>query len=177
MRKFVCAAVLSIAIAIAPGGSAHAGGWAVVGLDPLAAVPVEGQPMSVGFTILQHGVTPYTTTNAAIIVIDAAGKTERFSATPQGQPGHHVAIVSFPRAGAYTWEVQPDWFPKQSLGSIDVEPAVGLPARAAPTVTTTSTTTHEPVARTLRVALSIAFAIALAFAVVEITTSRRRVAA
>ena len=127
------------------------------------------------FTILQHGVTPYTTTNAAIIVIDAAGKAERFAAAPQGQPGHHVAVVNFPRAGAYTWEVLPDWFPKQSLGSIDVDPVVGAPATAR-TVTTTSTTTHEPVALTLRIALAIAFAIALVFTVVEVTTSRRRVA-
>ena len=174
MRKIVCAAVLWSSIALAP-GRADAGGWAVVALDSLAAEPVEGQPMRVGFSILQHGVTPYTATNAAIVVIDSGGRTERFAATAQGQPGHHVAVVEFPRAGTYTWEVVPDWFPKQSLGSIDVEAATGAAAVAAPATIAPMTTTREPVALALRIALAFTLAAALAFAVAEVTTTRRRV--
>ena len=172
MRKIVCAVIVLIATTIGVGGSADAGGWAVVTLDPLGEAPIVGQPVSVGFTILQHGVTPYTTANASIVVSDETGKTERFVATPQGQAGHHVALVTFPRRGTYRWEVIPDWFPKQSLGSIDVAPSVTPSA----TVTTTTTTVREPIALTLRVSLALTLAIALVLAALEVTTIRRRVA-
>ena len=163
--------------------------------------PVAGQPLSVGFTILQHGVTPYTTGNVYITVIDASGRSERFDAKPFGVPGHHTAQVTFRGEGTYRWEVQPDWFAKQSFGEIDVGErrtdnndrgntvhdargkARGAAQRHLPTtvatttVTTTTTTTREPLALALRITLAVAFAVAaIAFAVGELVTTRRRLA-
>ena len=159
-------------------GAADGGGWAVVAMDPLAQSPIESQPLSVGFTILQHGVTPYTTGNAFIIVTDATGQTERFAARPDGEPGHHIARVTFAGAGVYRWELQPDWFAKQPLGEITVASAT----RAAPpneastsvTTTTTTTTVREPIGLALRVMLAVALALALGIVIAELATTRRR---
>ena len=66
MRKLLATAVLTLAT-LAVAAPAGAGGWAVTTLDPLAAAPVAGQPFDVGFTILQHGRTPVTMPEAAIV--------------------------------------------------------------------------------------------------------------
>src|SRR4029453_484253 len=99
------------------------GGWAVAPLDPMATSPVEGQPLSVGFTILQHGVTPYTTANAYITVTDASGRTEQFPAKPDGVPGHHIAQGPLAGSGVHRGAVHPAWFPLQPLGEINVASA------------------------------------------------------
>ena len=39
--------------------AAWGGGWAVITLDELPASPRAGETMSVGFTVLQHGITPW----------------------------------------------------------------------------------------------------------------------
>lgn len=162
-------------------GIAHAGGWAVVTLDPVAASPVEGQPLSVGFTILQHGVTPYTTANAFITVTDGSGRTEQFAAKPEGAPGHHVAQVTFAGAGVHRWEVKPDWFAPQALGEINVVAAAkATPPKSdatAATMTTTTTTTREPFALALRITLALALALALGVVIAELVTARRRTTA
>ena len=160
---------------IGSASTAHAGGWAVVALDALAESPVEGHPISVGFTILQHGVTPYTTSKASIIVTDGTGRSEHFTATPDGEPGHHIARVTFPGAGVYRWEVQPDWFARQPLGEINVERVATVTTTpTAPTATTTTTSVREPFALALRILLAAAFAIALGAVMAEMVTARRR---
>jgi hypothetical protein len=98
-----------------------AGGWAVTTLDPMAA-PAPGEPVGVGFTIRQHGVTPVAVDGVRIMVTDASGGTEAFAARPEGTTGHYVAAVTFPDAGAYQWSVVQGWFGPQDLGSIDVQP-------------------------------------------------------
>jgi hypothetical protein len=99
-----------------------AGGWAVTTLDPMAAAPAPGEPVDVGFTIRQHGVTPVAVDGVRIMVTDASGGTEAFAARPEGTTGHYVAAVTFPVAGAYRWSVVQGWFGPQDLGTIDVQP-------------------------------------------------------
>ena len=123
MRKLLAATVLTIAtLAVAP--PAGAGGWAVTTLDPLAAAPVAGEPFEVGFTIRQHGRTPVTMPEAAIIVTDASGANTRFAAVPQGPVGHHVATVEIPAEGSYRWAVD-QGLGVQELGSLQVGIAAG----------------------------------------------------
>lgn len=117
MRKLLAVTVLTFA-ALGIGAPAAAGGWAVTTLDPLATTPVAGEPFDVGFTILQHGRTPITIPEAAIIVTDAAGAETRFPATPSGPEGHHVATVEIPVGGSFTWAV--DGFGLQDLGPLHV---------------------------------------------------------
>jgi hypothetical protein len=182
MRRTLSALLVVIAgVLFAAAGTAHAGGWAVVALDPLAQSPTEGQPLAVGFTILQHGVTPYTTDKAFILVTDATGRSQRFDAKPAGEPGHHIAHVTFPGSGLYHWDVQPDWFAKQSLGEINVAIAAPTPLAndasiplASTTTTSTTTTVREPFALALRITFAVALAIAAAITIAELVTTRRR---
>ena len=48
------ALLLSVIFAI----PAFAGGWAVITLDELPTNVVAGEPLTIGFTVLQHGKTP-----------------------------------------------------------------------------------------------------------------------
>jgi hypothetical protein len=112
------------AAALLPLATPHgvdAGGWAVTTLDTMAA-PAPGEPVDVGFTIRQHGVTPVAVDGVRITVTDAGGASEAFVARPEGTTGHYVAAVTFPAAGAYRWSVEQGWFGPQDLGTIDVQP-------------------------------------------------------
>ncbi|MDO9174350.1 MAG: hypothetical protein Q7V62_06055, partial [Actinomycetota bacterium] len=74
-------AVLAI---IGLGATAGAGGWAVTTLDAMPT-PRPGEPVDVGFTIRQHGVTPIDIADGvAIEVVAADGTVQRFPAERQG---------------------------------------------------------------------------------------------
>jgi hypothetical protein len=106
MRKLLAAAAVLVLATIGIGLPAAAGGWAVVSLDPMVGVPQPGQPFEVGFMIRQHGKTPMTDPDAAIVVTDATGHETRFPTRPHGSVGHHIATVTLPAAGTYHWSVE-----------------------------------------------------------------------
>lgn len=89
------------ALLLLPAAPAHAGGWASAGfLNPprdLAA----GEVWNAQVEILQHGRTPLTGVQPAVIV----GR-RRFEAAPvAGRPGVYEAEVVFPRAGTIHYRV------------------------------------------------------------------------
>ena len=96
------ALLLALAIAI----PAFAGGWAVITLDELPTNVLAGEPLTIGFTVRQHGRTPMNgldpTVTATLL------KEERFvvHAEPEGQPGHYTATLSFPKQGNWEWSIQ-----------------------------------------------------------------------
>ena len=127
-RSFVLALVTFV-IAIGTGSAASAGGWAVASLD---AVPVAnaGQRATVGFTILQHGVTPVDllgdpSNEVGIEIRQADGTVQFFPASGDGTVGHYVTTVEFPAAGTYAWSVRMGWFGPQDLGTLVVQNATG----------------------------------------------------
>ncbi|RPI90695.1 MAG: hypothetical protein EHM40_17685, partial [Chloroflexi bacterium] len=65
------ALLLSLVFAI----PAFAGGWAVITLDELPGAVVAGEPLTVGFTVLQHGITPMSGIDATIVA--TSSKKER----------------------------------------------------------------------------------------------------
>lgn len=175
--------VFVVALSLGWTSAANAGGWATVTLDPLPATPAAGAELTVGFTILQHGQTPHTTSNAAIVIADRAGRTERFAARPEGAPGHHVATVRFPAAGVWRWEVEPDWFPKQSLGEITVAEApiaASSSAVAAPVdledASSNTVAARQPWPTAARVGLAAALVAVLGMLAFEVVHHRRRYA-
>lgn len=94
--------ILSLAFAV----PVFAGGWAVITLDEVPTGVVAGEPLTVGFTVLQHGQTPMTglapTISAALyqeakLVADAE---------PDGEPGHYTATLTFPTDGNWEWSIQ-----------------------------------------------------------------------
>jgi len=82
-----------------------AGGWAVITLDSLPAGVVAGEPLIVGFTVLQHGRTPMTGLDPTIT---ATLHKEQFvvHAEPDSKPDHYTATLSFPKEGEWEWSIQ-----------------------------------------------------------------------
>ncbi len=109
--------------------AAHAGGWAVTTLDPLSAAPQAGTTLTVGYTVLQHGVTPVAVDGTGIAIVGADGTRTVFPGRPAGPTGHYVADVRFPVAGASRWEAEQGWFGPQQLGAVPV--AAGAPSASA----------------------------------------------
>jgi hypothetical protein len=116
----LAAGVVLGALALSAGNAGARGGWAITTLDSLKAAPVARQSTEVGYTILQHGVTPVSVDDTFIVVQPAKGEPLRFSGRVEGPVGHHVADVTFPGSGTFTWSVEQGWFGPQDLGTVDV---------------------------------------------------------
>src|SRR5262245_26765557 len=93
--------LLTLAFAI----PVFAGGWAVITLDKLPTGVVAGDPLTVGFTVRQHGRTPLP---GLAPTITAALNKEQFvvNAVADGEPGHYAATFTFPKEGEWQWSIQ-----------------------------------------------------------------------
>lgn len=117
----------ALAAALLVASPATAGGWAISSLDPLPEL-VAGEEIPVGFTILQHGVTPTGGEDlgeVSVVIRSDSGRNETFAARPDGAEGHFVAEVTFPESGSFTWTVNQGWFGPYELGRVDVAGASG----------------------------------------------------
>jgi plastocyanin len=95
---------------------ASAGGWAVVELDePLAQIPA-GEPVRIGFMVLQHGETPFEGAVTRLLATHRETGVE-VSATgaEEGEAGHYVIEVIFPAAGEWKWQITPEPFAETLL--------------------------------------------------------------
>ena len=131
----------------------------------LDAVPVAnaGQRATVGFTILQHGVTPVDllgdpANEVGIEIRQADGTVQFFPASGDGAVGHYVTTLEFPAAGSYAWSVRMGWFGPQELGTLVVHNATG------------DTSTGWPAARTVMLTLTIVLA---GIGIVDLVRTRR----
>lgn len=90
--------LLALVVILAP-SVGRAGGWAVASLDPLPPV-VAGEEVSIGFRLLQHGITPVDTdvwSDAQVGLDVRVDGRERFVAADASRaPGHFVATVDVP---------------------------------------------------------------------------------
>jgi hypothetical protein len=96
-------ALLFALIAVFP---VFAGGWAVITLDELPSGVVAGEPLTIGFTVLQHGVTPMTNLEPTVTASLSNGKPLTFFATPEGKPGYYIATLTLPEPGDWEWSIQ-----------------------------------------------------------------------
>jgi hypothetical protein len=103
--RFKIALGLSLLLALALSVPVLAGGWAVVTLDELPVNVAAGQPLTIGFTVLQHGRTP--TPGLKPTVTAALLKDEQFTvkAQEEGKPGHYTATLTFPKGGEWNWSI------------------------------------------------------------------------
>jgi hypothetical protein len=171
------AAVASLMLAV----PALAGGWAVTTLDRLPAEFRAGETYRIGYTILQHGQTPFASRSTAIKIRSSkGGEVRTFAAAPEGAKGHFVAEVRFPAAGEWTWEVNHD-LGTQNLGSVTVlPPAAGDSAgaaQAAQAVTPAKTVAGGLELAALRVALPLLTILAAGLFAVQAIWFVRRVRA
>jgi hypothetical protein len=104
--RFRIALGLALVLALIFAIPVFAGGWAVISLDELPTSVVAGEPLTIGFTVLQHGKTPmdglYPTVTATLL------KDTQFvvNAEPEGKPGHYTATLTFPKDGDWSWSIQ-----------------------------------------------------------------------
>jgi cytochrome c2 len=99
---FVLAALLISAV------PALAGGWAVVTLEDLPTQVVAGEPITLEFSVRQHGRTLVPGYEPVIHARNQiTGETVRATASPSGQVGHYRATLTLPSTGDWAWTVAP----------------------------------------------------------------------
>lgn len=130
-RRPFLALPLAITATLLLAGVAAAGGWATATLDPPPDDPTVGEPVEIGFTLMQHGVTPTSDGPAELHLINSeTGGRTSFAATPSGGDGHWTARVTFPAAGTYRFEITHD---------LEIEPvnldAISVTVAEAPATT------------------------------------------
>ena len=131
-RRLALAASFASILSLALAATAFAGGWANAVMDTPPDDPGgPNQPVTLGFTLMQHGVTPVDWGNAQIVLTNAdTGERIVAAARPEGTTGHWVAEVTLPAAGSWSYEVQHDLL----ITMMGAEPiSVGAPAAAGST--------------------------------------------
>jgi len=104
--KFRSAILLVLVFTLAFAIPVFAGGWAVISLDELPTGVVAGEPLTIGFTVLQHGKTPMTDLAPTITARITNDEMLTFFAEPEGKPGHYAAKLTFPKDGDWEWSIQ-----------------------------------------------------------------------
>jgi len=118
-----------------------AGGWAEIVADAQTTKPpVEGQPVEVGFVVLQHGVTPAPWETATVHFTNAStGESIDVVATNDRTDGHFVATATLPDAGFWSWQVTLQDLQSQHLPiALTVRTAAGEVPAYDPSLTTTA---------------------------------------
>jgi hypothetical protein len=107
MLRRLAAAVAALAMVLMLAAPAVAGNWAEIIPDAQTAEPpVEGQPVDVGFRVLQHGVTPAGWETATVHFTNAStGETLDVVASNDRDDGHFVADAVQLSAGYWNWRV------------------------------------------------------------------------
>lgn len=85
---------------------ASAGGWAVITLDELPVDVVAGEPLTIGFTVRQHGRTPMAGLHPTVTANRAGAQELVVNAEAEGRDGHYVATLNFPEPGEWQWSIQ-----------------------------------------------------------------------
>lgn len=129
----LAAAVVAVAMVMALAGPAAAGGWAEIVADADADTepPIAGEPIALGFTVLQHGRTaaPWETPTVHLRNV-ATGDTIDVVGINDRSDGHFVATVTVPEAGYWSWQVTlRDLIAEQPAQTLAVRTTTGaLPA-------------------------------------------------
>jgi hypothetical protein len=106
LSKIRIALGLTLLLSLLIAAPALAGGWAVIRLDELPSNVVAGEPLTVGFTVLQHGITPMTGIEPTVTAQLSGSEKIVVAAVPQGEAGHYVATLTFPQEGNWEWSIQ-----------------------------------------------------------------------
>ncbi len=108
MIRRSAAALAALALLLTLTVPVLAGGWAEIVADAQTTEtpPVEGQPIDIGFLVLQHGETPAGWETATVHFTNAStGKTMDVVARNDRPDGHFVATATLPEAGFWSWQV------------------------------------------------------------------------
>jgi hypothetical protein len=136
MRHRLAALAFALVATFSLVATAVAGGWATASLDPGTPGPQSGVPTTIGFQVLQHGMTPNSSLAVVVHAAGATGGSISANATAQGAVGHYVATLTFPTDGAWriTWTSELDM--AGSSATLNVAPvAAAAPPASTPVAT------------------------------------------
>jgi hypothetical protein len=129
MRRLLLLFPLALLVALLAAPPALGGGFATAGLSSTPAGIASGQPWKVDITVLQHGRTPLSGLTPKVRIHSGATSRE-FTARATGKPGVYRAVVIFPKAGRWSYEVLdgfinevPHTFPAVEIGDGASAPA------------------------------------------------------
>jgi hypothetical protein len=107
MRSVLASLGMALVAILAISTSAVAGGWATVEMDkPVTRIEVN-EPMTLDFTLLQHGVTPADWTTTYVEARNnESGETLRFDAVAGSEAGRWSVDVTFPSSGTWNWAIK-----------------------------------------------------------------------
>ena len=92
--------------------SPRAGGWAVITVENLPDHLTAGQPVTLAFSVRQHGMTLLADLRPSIEA--RSGNTIAKPATARATlPGHYVATLTVPKAGDWTITIHSGFGPSQ----------------------------------------------------------------
>lgn len=101
----IAAATLTFLLA----STAFAGGWASATLDAQPTDPGAGGKVDIGFTLLQHGVTPVDWGQPLVMLVnDETGQRVTTDAHQTGAKGHWSATLTVPSGGSWTLDIRHD---------------------------------------------------------------------
>lgn len=84
-----------------------AGGWAVITLDKLPSEVMAGEPVSIGFTVRQHGRTLMSGLTPTVTArLPGSSKAVVVDSIAEGEVGHYTAQLTIPEPGAWDWSIQ-----------------------------------------------------------------------
>lgn len=98
--------VLALMLLLGFAAPVLAGGWAVITLDELPSGVMAGEPLRIGFMVLQHGRTPLVDIQPTVTARSLFEETITVQAVPEGKPGHYAAMITFPKEGNWEWSIQ-----------------------------------------------------------------------
>lgn len=107
MTRRIASVLAAVALLLALAAPVLAGGWANIVADAQTGnPPTEGHPLTIGFKVMQHGVTPAPWETATVHFTDSAtGETLDVPSKNDDPNGHFTATVTLPHAGYWTWSV------------------------------------------------------------------------
>jgi hypothetical protein len=160
-HRFPTAVLAALAATVLLAGTAFAGGWANAVMDETPQDPPSaGEPITIGFTLLQHGVTPvdHGSTNVTVRNLET-GQAVTVAARQEGPSGHWVAEITFPTDGRWRYSVTTT---DLEVGMKGFDPVtIGSAAPATATSPATSAASTQPI--TLLLALGLTLAVAAGF--------------
>jgi hypothetical protein len=87
-------------------GVVFAGGWATITLNEFPDYAVAGKPLSLTFSVRQHGQTLLSGLHPSLRATNASGHTVKADAKPGTVHGEYRANLMFPESGEWTITIQ-----------------------------------------------------------------------
>src|SRR5215207_11731011 len=104
--RFSISVGLALLLALGFTFSGFAGGWAVITLDELPTDVLAGEPLTIGFTVRQHGITPMSGLDPTVTASLLENDEFVVHAEAGDKPGHYTATLTFPKEGNWEWSIQ-----------------------------------------------------------------------